>query len=205
MYLVIYGPEGSGKGTQANLLSQKYSLPVYTSGNLVRKAAKTNSGSIGQAYREALEKGVYVEDKNMFLLWEKILKSKEARHGFILDGFPRNLNQAKFLTKILEKKGIILTKFIYLKLSPKESTRRLLARGRKLFTGSKVSHDTPAKIKQRLKTYRQEEKKVLDFFSEQRLVLTINGDKSIGRVFNQINKGLLKDNRSYAEDTVIAG
>lgn len=186
MHLVIYGPEGSGKGTQAKLLSEKLALPIYTSGDLVREVAASKSERIGKACREALRTGKYVSDRQMFVLWGKKLETKEAKKGFILDGFPRNINQVKFLMKTVARYGYSLERVIYLKLNDEEALERLAKRHRPLYSGSTIDHDDPERVRKRLKIYRQEEEKALDFFRKENLLLEVDADKSISEVFDEI-------------------
>lgn len=190
MHLVIYGPEGSGKGTQAKLLSQKYHLPIYTSGDLVREAAQNDQGLIGQASRLALKEGRYVPDSEMFVLWKNKLKSTQAQKGFILDGFPRNVRQAQFLMEKLEKYGYSIDKVIYLDLPDEVAILRLSKRGRKLFSGSTINHDAPERVRQRLKVYRKSEKELLHYFKGKSLLQKVDADGSVEEVFKRIVGGL---------------
>jgi adenylate kinase len=186
MHLIIYGPEGSGKGTQAKLLSAKFSLPVLTSGDLVRDAAKKNDSVLGSICRKALIDGKYVDDETMFSLWRDKLGTPEAKKGFILDGFPRNINQAKFLFSDLDKYSYNIGKVIFLKISDEVSKQRLSLRNRPLFEGSKIKHDSLDRVINRLKVYHELEKVLIPFFKEKKLILEINGEGSIDEVFNRI-------------------
>jgi adenylate kinase len=186
MHLIIYGPEGSGKGTQAKLLSAKFGLPVLTSGDLVRDAAKKNDSSVGSICRKALIDGKYVDDETMFSLWRDKLGTPEAKEGFILDGFPRNINQAKFLFSDLEKYSYSIEKVIFLKISDEVSKQRLSLRNRPLFEGSKIKHDSPDRVINRLKVYHELEEVLIPFFKGKNLILEINGEGSIDEVFNRI-------------------
>lgn len=192
MHFIFYGPEGSGKGTQAKILAQKKSLSVYTSGDLVREAAKNDKGLIGNAARKALTQGVYVPDSEMFVLWKNKLRTSQAKKGFILDGFPRNIKQVKFLMEKLARYGYSIDRVIYLLLSDEESVRRLGKRQRKLFEGSTVNHDDPQRVRLRLKTYHQQELFVLDFFKKMNILLEIDAQGSVEEVAEKIEKGLNK-------------
>ena len=185
MHLIIYGPEGSGKGTQAKLLSEKLRIPVITSGDLVREKAKEES-KLGRLCLTALKEGRYVADNIMFKLWEEKLAQSNSRRGFIVDGFPRNINQAKFLLSTLEKLKLSINKFIYLKLSDDKARNRLLRRKRKLFEGSQISHDTIERINKRLEFYRTLETPLLNFFIEKNLLVEINAQQSVEKVFRLI-------------------
>lgn len=189
MHLIIYGPEGSGKGTQARLLSEKLGHPIYTSGDIVREKASNDKGTLGQSCRKALKEGVYVADEIMFSLWEDKLKNID-KNGFILDGFPRTLAQAEFLEKIFHERGFSLDKFIHLVLSNDDAIQRLKLRKRTIFAGSKILHDDPLRIKKRLETYRMQEELIVDFFKNKNLLLEVTAMGSIEEVFNRICQGL---------------
>ncbi len=186
MHIVFYGPEGSGKGTQAKLLSEKVHLPILTSGDLVRDAAQNDKGIIGEVCRQALSEGKYVADSEMFVLWKWRLKEDDAKDDWIMDGFPRNIEQAKFLDDKLDKYGYSVDKVFYLDLSEEESYRRLLKRGRPLHPGSSELHDSPERIKQRLEIYKQGEKDVLDYYRQKKVLIEINADQSIEEVHKEI-------------------
>lgn len=191
MHLIIFGPEGSGKGTQAQLLAKKLNLPIYTSGDLVRQAASKDKGSLGDVCRNALSTGTYVPDQTMYALWERSLRTNEAKNGFILDGFPRNVAQAQYLLDKLEEYGYGLDKVIFLNLTDKEAVNRLKLRKRAMYEGAKGSHDTPALIAKRLATFRALEKPLVAYFSQKGLLLTIDADQKVEKVFSDIEKGLL--------------
>ncbi len=186
MHLIIYGPEGSGKGTQAKLLAGKFGLPIYTSGDLVREAAEKNSDSVvGSICRQALLEGKYVPDESMFELWRNKLTTEEAKNGFLLDGFPRNIRQAEFLLREIQLAGYSIDKVIYLKLADSEAMKRLVARKRPLFAGSSETHDTPERIKKRLVTYRMEEEKLTDYFKKLGLLVTVDAVGTVDEVFKR--------------------
>jgi len=189
MHIVFYGPEGSGKGTQAKLLADALKLPILTSGDLVRDAAANDKGIIGEVVRQSLAEGKYVADSEMFVLWKWRLKEEDAKGGWIMDGFPRNVEQAKFLDEKIDKYGYKVEKVFYLNLSPEESYRRLIKRGRPLHEGSDELHDSPERIKSRLAIYKEGEKDVLEFYRQKGGVLTeINADQSIEDVHTEIMK-----------------
>ena len=186
MHIVFFGPEGSGKGTQAKLLSEKLKLPILTSGDLVREAAASDRGIIGEVCRQALSEGKYVADSEMFVLWKWRLKDEDAKGGWIMDGFPRNVEQAKFLDDKIDKYGYAIEKVFYLNLSEEESYRRLLARRRPLHPGSDELHDSPERIRQRLEIYKQGEKEVLDYYRQKGVLVAINANQSIEAVHQEI-------------------
>jgi adenylate kinase len=190
MHIVFYGPEGSGKGTQAKLLAEKLKTSILTSGDLVRDAAENDKGIIGEVCRQSLSEGKYVADSEMFVLWKWRLKEDDARGGWIMDGFPRNIDQARFLDDKITKYGYDIEHAIYLNLSEEESIKRLLKRARPLHAGSTELHDSPERIKSRLEIYKQGEKDVLEYYKQKGVLLEINADQSIEEVHAEILKKL---------------
>lgn len=193
MHLVIFGPEGSGKGTQADLLAKHFNLPIYTSGDLVREAASSDHTELGEICRKALSTGTYVADRTMYSLWENRLQTPEAKKGFILDGFPRNAAQAKYLLEKLSMYGYELDKVIYLKLSDEQAANRLKLRNRAMYEGAKVSHDSRELVAKRLATFRALEGPHIKYLKEKGLILRIDADQTVEEVFADIIKGLEND------------
>lgn len=190
MHIVLYGSEGSGKGTQAKLLSEKFHIPVLTSGDLVRLAAKNDKGIIGEVCRQALIEGKYVADSEMQVLWKWRLKDEDAKGAWIMDGFPRNIDQALFLDDKLDKYGYKIEKVFYLNIPEEISIERLLVRARPVYEGSTESHDTPQRIHNRLAIYKESEQAVLDFYREKGVLIEINANQTVECVFSEILKHL---------------
>lgn len=186
MHIVFYGPEGSGKGTQAKILAEILKIPHIQSGDLVRDAAQNDKGLIGDVARKALATGKYVADSEMFVLWKKRLKQKDAKEGWIIDGFPRNITQAEFLFDKVSKYGYTIDKVFYLELSEEEALRRLQARKRELFRGSNITHDTPELIKSRLSEFKKGQEELLEYLRKKGVLEEINGDRSVEEVHKDI-------------------
>jgi adenylate kinase len=193
MHIVFYGPEGSGKGTQAKLLAQALNLPILTSGDLVRDAAANDKGIIGEVCRQALIEGKYVADSEMFVLWKWRLKEEDAKGGWIMDGFPRNVEQAKFLDDKIDKYGYKVEKVIYLNLSEEESHRRLLARKRPLHPGSIETGDTSERIKTRIAMFNEAKNDVLQYYRGKGVLVEINGEQTIEQVHADIMQNIQKN------------
>jgi adenylate kinase len=190
MNVVFYGPEGSGKGTQAVLVAKELGVPHLVSGDLVRKYAKEDRGIIGEMCREALRKGHYVADSEMYVLWKQRLKEKDTQKGWVLDGFPRNLTQAKFLARKVEKYGHRLDAVFFLDVSREESKKRLVKRGRRSPDGS--LHDSPKLIKERLRRYNKGKEAVLRYYRKRGLLIPIDGEHAIESVHKDIMKKIEK-------------
>lgn len=190
MFIIVYGPEGSGKTTQGRLLAEKLHLPHLVSGDLIRKYAAEDKGIMGDICRSALAKGHYVADSEMFVLWKQRLKDKDAEKGFIIDGFPRNMSQALFLDDKLSKYGKDVSMVVYLKVPEKISIERLLKRARRNPDGT--LNDTPELIRERLRRYKMEEKDVLDYYQKKGVLQEIDGDRSVEEIHEDILKRALK-------------
>ncbi|MCX8009097.1 MAG: nucleoside monophosphate kinase [Patescibacteria group bacterium] len=190
MHIVFYGPEGSGKGTQAKLLAEKLHIPILTSGDLVRDAAANDKGIIGEVVRQALREGKYVADSEMFVLWKWRLKEDDAKGDWIMDGFPRNVEQAKFLDDKISKYGYTIEYVIYLDLPEEVSYERLVKRARPLFPGSTELHDSPERIRDRLRIYKESEQAVLDFYKKKGVLRVINANQLIENVHNDILRAI---------------
>lgn len=186
MHIVFFGPEGSGKGTQAKLLAEQLHIPILTSGDLVRDAAEHDKGIIGEVARQALSEGKYVADSEMFVLWKWRLKEPDAQESWIMDGFPRNVDQAVFLDDKLEKHGQKIDKVFYLNLPEEISKERLLKRARPLTPGSTELHDSPDRIATRLSMYREAAPKVLDHYKQLGVLVNVNANQSLEDVHKEI-------------------
>ena len=184
MRIIFYGPEGSGKTTQGKLLAEKLGVPHLVSGDLVRRAAANDKGIIGDICREALAKGYYVADSEMFVMWKARLKDEDTQEGWVIDGFPRNLSQAEWLADKLDKYQQTIDKVFYLNVSEEESIRRLLKRARRNPDGTLA--DTPEKISERLKRYKAEEADVLSYYRNLGILEEIDGEKSVEAIHQDI-------------------
>jgi adenylate kinase len=186
MHILMYGPEGSGKGTQAKLLSEKLGIPILTSGDLVREAAANDKGHLGNVSRLALNEGKYVADADMYVLWERKIVEYGTKSGWIIDGFPRNIDQATFLDGRLQHLDSKVDMVIYLNISESESINRLIKRARPLHPGSTELHDSPDRIKKRLEVYKAGQKALLEYYKSKGILLEISAEKSVEDVHNDI-------------------
>ncbi len=182
--IIFYAPEGAGKSTQAKMLAEKLGVPCLISGDLVRWGAEFDKGLIGDVCREALQKGYYVADSEMFVLWKGRLKQPDTQNGWVIDGFPRNMTQAEFLADKVEKYGKKIDLVFYLKVREEVSIARLLKRGRKNPDGT--TNDTEPLIKERLRRYKAEEADVLAHYKNQGVLVEINGEQDIDAVHQEI-------------------
>ncbi len=171
MKLVFLGPPGAGKGTQAEIISKKLNLKKISTGDILRYEMEkgTELGKIAKSY---MEKGELVPDEIMIKIIENNIKNL---NGFVLDGFPRTLNQAIELEKITK-----IDKVIYLNVSDEEIKRRLLSRGR--------LDDKPEVIENRIKIYREQTQPLIEFYRKMGILYEINGVGAIEEITKKIEE-----------------
>tara|TARA_Y100001968_G_scaffold313858_1_gene338545 strand:- start:33 stop:581 length:549 start_codon:yes stop_codon:yes gene_type:complete len=177
--LLFIGPPGAGKGTQANLFCKKYKLDHLSTGDLLRD--EVSSGSLlGNKAAEIMNKGELVSDELVLSIVEGRLVNLDK--GWLLDGFPRNVNQAQSLQSLLEKINQPLDSVIFIKIADDYLIKRLLARGRE--------DDNEQVIVNRLKIYREKTSPLIDLYAKQGILEVIDGNADIDVVFSCIEKAL---------------
>lgn len=183
MFIIIFGPPGAGKGTQAKLISEEYGIPHLSTGEIFRSAIK-NKTPLGKEVKAILDAGDLVPDEKVVDLVKQELENDKYSKGYILDGFPRTVPQAEAFDTILDKKGKTLDAFLQLEVPEKELINRILSRG------EGRSDDSPEKVKNRLAVYRQETEPVLNYYKEQGVVEKIDGVGTINEIFGRIKDTL---------------
>lgn len=183
MRIIIFGPPGAGKGTQANLISKEFDIPHLSTGEIFRSSIK-NETKLGKEVKSILDSGELVPDEKVVALVEEELKNSRYDNGYILDGFPRTIPQAKAFDQILSENDVSLDAFLQLNVPEDELIDRILSRG------EGRSDDTPDKVKNRLNVYWNETLPVLNYYKEQELVEEIDGTGSIEEIFGRIKNTL---------------
>lgn len=186
MRIIIFGPPGAGKGTQAKKISDEYDIPHLSTGEIFRSAIK-NETPLGNEVKSILDAGDLVPDKKVVALVEEELKDDKYENGYILDGFPRTVPQAEAYDSILDKKGKRLHAFIQLDVPEEELIERIMSRG------EGRSDDTPEKVKNRLNVYWEETQPVLNHYKKQNVVEVIDGVGSVDEIFDRIAYALEED------------
>ncbi|MGF1669355.1 MAG: adenylate kinase [Balneolaceae bacterium] len=179
MILILFGPPGAGKGTQASLISDYYNIPHLSTGNIFRSAIK-NETPLGKKVKSILDEGKLVPDQVVVDLVADEIKKPEYNHGYILDGFPRTVEQALSFDEILSETGQSVNSLISLTVPKNELVKRILSRG------EGRSDDTEEKIKTRLNVYERETKPVMDYYKKKNLVKPVNGVGNVEEIFKRI-------------------
>ena len=182
MNIVIFGPPGAGKGTQSNLIVQKFKLHQLSTGELLRKEIKDNS-VLGKEIATIINSGKLVSDIIVANLIEKYISNKIYKSRLIFDGYPRNLTQAKHLDKLLTKYDQKID--IVLKLSVNLETIKKRISERKTLESRDDDKEEIA-IK-RFETYENNIEPVIDFYKQSNLLKVIDGENSISKISDEIS------------------
>lgn len=212
MKLVILGPPGAGKGTQAEYIVERYNIPHISTGDIFRENIKNNT-ELGKEAKSYMDKGLLVPDDLVIALVEDRLNKEDAKKGFLLDGFPRTVAQAVSLDSILDKNDEKLNNVINITVDPKILIERAVGRrvcktcgmtyhvkfnppkeegicdkdGTKLI---QRDDDTEETVKTRISVYFDQTAPIIDYYRAQNLLVDIDGAKEIDKVFEDIVNGL---------------
>ncbi|MBO3460557.1 adenylate kinase [Aetokthonos hydrillicola Thurmond2011] len=177
--LIFLGPPGSGKGTQAKTLADGWRIPHISTGDILRQALKEQT-PLGVEAQSYMDRGELVPDKLVEDMVAERLSHPDTNSGWLLDGFPRTVNQASFLEQLLDKLAHRGVKVINLEVPDDVVVERLLERGRK--------DDTEEVIRRRLEVYRNETAPLINYYSDRLILLKVNGNQSQEEVTDEIKK-----------------
>ncbi len=179
MKLVLLGIQGSGKTTQGNLLSKQLKIPYLSTGHIFRELAKEKT-YLGRYIKETINAGILVPDEKTIQIVNDYLSRPEYRRGYILDGFPRTITQAKKFKNDVDK-------VIYLKISPKEALWRLFHRN-----DNNREDETSAAIRNRIELFFKFTEPVINYYKKEKKLLEVDGSRSIKEVNEEILKSIGK-------------
>ena len=212
MRIILLGPPGAGKGTQAAKIVEKYDIPHISTGDIFRKNIKEGT-ELGTKAKEYMDQGLLVPDELTCGLVVDRISQEDCKNGFMLDGFPRNINQAEQLDKYLNEAGLKLDKIVNIEVDKSILVGRAV--GRRIckacgatfhveFNPTKVegvcdkcgeplhqrADDNEETVSRRIQVYLDETKPLVGYYSEQGIVADINGDQEIDKVFADIVESL---------------
>ncbi|UCD55184.1 MAG: adenylate kinase [Candidatus Omnitrophota bacterium] len=215
MNIVLLGPPGAGKGTQASVLSQEYGFLHISTGDMLREAVKKGT-PVGKQAKAYMDKGELVPDNIVINIVTERISQKDANCGFLLDGFPRNKKQADQFDQALSKKDKKIDMVLYFKTSPEVSIKRLSGRRVCANCGANFHIETmPAKIKgtcdychgplvhrkddqretveNRLVVYKKETKYLIGYYEDKGILKEVSGDFDVEKLFEEIKKLFAKE------------
>jgi adenylate kinase len=210
--LVLLGPPGAGKGTQAERLVEDFDLPYYATGDILRQAVKDET-DVGKKAKEYMDRGDLVPDDVICGVVMERIDSPEAEDGFLLDGFPRNLEQADVLEKALDKRDRRLTAALLIEAPDEEvvkrlSGRRICVKNSHLYhvdfdppknegvcdqDGSRLiqrDDDKPETVKHRLGVYHEQTSPLVEHYDEKSMLRRFDGTRPPGEVHDHIRATL---------------
>lgn len=180
--LVLFGPPGSGKGTQADLIVEKFNLLHISTGDLFRYEMG-NDTALGIEAKSFISKGDLVPDRITTGMLENKMNLTPAPNGRIFDGYPRNINQSESLDKILEDRDEHVTHLLALDVDDEEIVKRILNRGK---TSGRADDNDESIIRNRIKVYKSETQPVFEYYEAKGLAHKIDGIGSIEDIFQRI-------------------
>ncbi len=180
--VILLGPPGSGKGTQGEVLSKKFGVPQISTGDMLRSAIAAGS-DLGRKVEDIMSSGALVDDETMLEVVTKRLAAPDTARGFLLDGYPRTLPQARSLDRILSADGI--DHVLVVEVPESELIRRMMARGR--------VDDSTEVVRDRQRIYHEATEPLVAYYGERGLVRRIAGYQSIPDVTRQMIAALARD------------
>ena len=181
--LVLFGPPGSGKGTQSEKLIEKYGLVHLSTGDLLRKERRLKT-PLGIEAQQFIDKGQLVPDEVVIGMISSALDEYAGANGFLFDGFPRTVAQAEALDKLVELKGSDISLVLFLEVNDEELIRRLAHRGK---TSERSDDADEAIQRKRQEVYKNETLPVAAYYSKLKKVVNVNGLGEIDDVFSRLS------------------
>src|SRR4030081_3536589 len=202
MRLILLGPPGAGKGTQAQRLVHKHHIVQLSTGEMLRAAVAAGT-PIGRQAKDIMASGALVPDEIVVGIISARLDQPDMKNGFILDGFPRTVPQAAALDELLKKKHIKLDAVVELRVNESALLQRVETRVAEMRArGEEVRiDDTPEVLSKRLASYRSLTEPLIHYYSERRKLLTVDGMMTIEHVPREINRILTAIGAVQAKST----
>ena len=191
MRIVLLGPPGAGKGTQAKELVTKYGIVQLSTGDMLRAAVAAGT-PIGLKTKDIMARGALVPDEVVVAIVSDRIDEADAKQGFILDGFPRTVPQAEALDRMLAEKGLLLDAVLEIKVDPEILVQRIASRVEQMKLRGEAlrADDNPEVLKQRLAAYEAQTAPLVDYYRGKGALRSVDGMKSIPEVTADIGQAL---------------
>lgn len=186
--LILFGPPGSGKGTQSEKIVEKYGLVHLSTGNLLREEI-ANKTPLGMEAKNFMDKGQLVPDEVVIGMIDNSLDHHKDAAGFLFDGFPRTVAQAQALDRLLELKKTAIAAVLALEVSEEELVKRLLHRGK---TSGRSDDTNEEVIRKRFAVYTSETSPVADHYKKEKKFYSIKGEGSVDEIFDSLSTAIDK-------------
>jgi adenylate kinase len=187
MRLILLGPPGAGKGTQAQRLVEKHGIVQLSTGDMLRAAVSAGS-PVGQRAKSIMDRGDLVPDEVMIEIIAERLSRPDTAKGFILDGFPRTVDQATALDHLLEERGLTLDGIVEIVVDHGILSARILGRAKE--TGGARADDTEATVTKRLDVYRAQTAPVAEHYRRRGVLKQVDGMGTVEEVASRIDESL---------------
>ncbi|MBS7384544.1 MAG: adenylate kinase [Candidatus Egerieousia sp.] len=181
-YYVLFGPPGAGKGTQANLLVEKYNFHHVSTGDLLREEISKGS-DLGKKAKELIDKGNFVDDSIVEEMIKNEIETHPAVRGFLFDGFPRTVAQAEVLDSMLKERGENVEKVISIMIDDNTIFNRIRHRAQ---VEKRMDDTSDSIIKTRIETYHKKTEPLIDFYKKSNKYCKIDGEGSIEEIFKRV-------------------
>lgn len=194
MYLILFGPPGAGKGTQALILQRELGLPQLSTGDMLR-AAIAKGTELGKRCKAIMDRGDLVSDEIVVGIISERLDQPDCVKGAVFDGFPRTIAQAEALDRLMAKRGSQIDSVIELKVDDEAMIGRMKARVSESGSAARAD-DNPATLRHRLGVYRQSTEPLLNFYRVQAKLSAVDGMAPIPQVAAEIRETLRRVSRT---------
>jgi adenylate kinase len=187
--LILFGPPGSGKGTQSEKIVERFGLIHLSTGNLLRQEISDKT-PLGLEAKNFMDRGQLVPDEVVIGMIDSCLEKHPSAKGFLFDGFPRTIAQAEALDKLLSLKKTGISKVLALEVSEDELVRRLLERGK---TSGRSDDGDESVIRRRFSVYKGETEPVAHYYQKQDKLERIPGEGSVDAIFQKLSESIEKN------------
>lgn len=199
MRLILLGPPGAGKGTQAVRIAQRLGIPQLSTGDMLRAAVAAGS-DLGSRVKDTMARGSLVPDDLVVGVVADRLQAADARQGFILDGFPRTIQQAEALDRVFAERGLLLDAVLEIRVDEGALVDRIVKRAQEATQRGEAvrADDNPNVLRSRLAAYREQTAPLVEYYGRKRLLRSVDGLQSIDAVSERLAEAIARSRDATA-------